>query len=167
MSTASQPPSRVRAWGAKSLPWLLVTLVALLWLGNWYLLSMYIKDGQSRGQFGDQFGSVNALFSGLAFAGLISAIILQKRELTLQREQLELQRDEMRESRLQLAEQARIQDESRKVAIARLKIEALKAEISAIEMESLTKNYAHRDEYIGQIRASGEAMMKIVNELEG
>lgn len=41
-----------------------------------------------RGQFGDMFGAVNALFSGLAFAGVIIAVILQKRELALQRREL-------------------------------------------------------------------------------
>ncbi|HXH11753.1 MAG TPA: hypothetical protein VNP04_18570 [Alphaproteobacteria bacterium] len=41
------------------------------------------------------FGSISALFSGLAFAGLIYAILLQKRELGLQREELELTRKEL------------------------------------------------------------------------
>ena len=39
-----------------------------------------IGDSEKQGQFGDQFGAVNALFSGLAFAGLIFTIILQKKE---------------------------------------------------------------------------------------
>jgi len=40
--------------------------------------------------FGDMFGAVNTLFSGLAFAGLIYAILLQRSELELQRKELEL-----------------------------------------------------------------------------
>lgn len=44
---------------------------------------------ETTGQFGDTFGVANALFSGLAFCGVIIAIILQKRELKLQREELE------------------------------------------------------------------------------
>jgi hypothetical protein len=146
---------------------LLVTLVLLLWLGNLLLLPRFFKDEQSRGQFGDQFGSVNALFSGLAFAGLISAIILQKRELALQREQLELQREEMRESRLQLAEQARVQEGSRKAAIASLQIEVLKSEISAIEMESGAENFSRRPEYAAKIRAAADKMKNIIEDIEG
>jgi hypothetical protein len=34
-----------------------------------------------RGQFGDQFGAVNALFSGFAFAGIIFTILLQRSDL--------------------------------------------------------------------------------------
>ena len=48
-----------------------------------------------KGEFGDSFGPVNALFSGLAFLGVIVAIILQGRELTLQREELKGQRSVM------------------------------------------------------------------------
>lgn len=49
-----------------------------------------------RGQFGDMFGAVNALFSGFAFLGIIYTIYLQKNELALQREELKLTRDELK-----------------------------------------------------------------------
>jgi hypothetical protein len=51
-----------------------------------------------RGTFGDMFGSVNSLFSGLAFAGVIYAILLQSKELELQREELKLTREELSQS---------------------------------------------------------------------
>ncbi len=41
------------------------------------------------------FGAVNALFSGLAFLGVIVAILMQREELRLQRTDLELQRTEL------------------------------------------------------------------------
>jgi hypothetical protein len=47
---------------------LLVLGVATLWVLSWLLLVRLIPDAPTRGQFGDQFGSINALFSGLAFA---------------------------------------------------------------------------------------------------
>ena len=53
-----------------------------------------------RGQFGDQFGFVNAMFSGLAFAALIYTVHLQRDELSLQRQELELTRGELRRSAL-------------------------------------------------------------------
>jgi len=42
--------------------------------------------------FGDSFGGLNAIFSGLAFAGVIITILLQRNELKLQREELKAQR---------------------------------------------------------------------------
>lgn len=48
------------------------------------------------GIFGDSSGAINALFSALAFAGVIFAIILQKKELGLQREELEQTREELK-----------------------------------------------------------------------
>lgn len=47
-----------------------------------------------RGQFGDVFGVANALFSGLAFAGIIYTILLQREELREQRKELALTRAE-------------------------------------------------------------------------
>lgn len=46
-------------------------------------------------QFGDSFGIITSLFSGLAFSGLIITILLQRKELSLQREELALTRAEL------------------------------------------------------------------------
>jgi hypothetical protein len=61
-----------------------------------------------RGTFGDMFGSVNSLFSGLAFAGVIYAILLQSKELELQREELKLTREELSKSALAQSDQVGI-----------------------------------------------------------
>lgn len=42
---------------------------------------LYYRDYKSTAEWGDSFGFVNALFSGLAFAGVIVAIVIQAREL--------------------------------------------------------------------------------------
>ncbi|MCH8045529.1 MAG: putative phage abortive infection protein [Planctomycetes bacterium] len=55
----------------------------------------YFGIPKSAGEFGDTFGAANALFSGMAFLGIIVAIFLQKRELELQRQELELTRGEL------------------------------------------------------------------------
>lgn len=47
---------------------------------------------EKSGVFGDSFGPLTSMFSGLAFAGLIITILMQKDELTMQREELKLQR---------------------------------------------------------------------------
>jgi hypothetical protein len=67
--------------------------------------STYLNDWNKRGTFGDMFGGVNALFSGLAFAGVIYAIFLQRKELFLQRRELEQTREELRGQKIQLKEQ--------------------------------------------------------------
>lgn len=47
------------------------------------------------GVFGDSFGVLTALFSGLAFAGIVFTILLQREELKLQRKELRLTREEL------------------------------------------------------------------------
>lgn len=59
-----------------------------------------------RGTFGDMFGAVNTLFSGLAFAGVIYAVFLQNQELALQREELNLTREEIAKAAIAQHQQA-------------------------------------------------------------
>ena len=87
-------PSPLYLSGAKI--WIYAFLIALV---LWALLGAgvyYFRDDwPERGQFGDMFGAANALFSALAFSGLVIAILFQTQELQAQREQLALQRAEM------------------------------------------------------------------------
>ena len=83
--------------------------VLALFLGYWWAVSRYIHGAQDRALFGDMFGGLAALFSGLAFAGLIVAIVLQSRELGLQRDELEATRHEMTLARDQYAKSAEAQ----------------------------------------------------------
>lgn len=61
-------------------------VIFVVWLASFVLIYLFIDDWDVRGQFGDLFGSVNALFSGLAFAGLVITIIQQRHDLQLQGE---------------------------------------------------------------------------------
>ncbi len=91
MSKNADDPEKVRWWPF----WLILSFVVIFWflsLLEWF--PWWITN--ERGQFGDSFGVVNALFSGLAFAGVICAILLQKKELELQRKELEETRAEIR-----------------------------------------------------------------------
>ncbi|MEP0155773.1 putative phage abortive infection protein [Pseudophaeobacter sp.] len=70
-------------------PWLAVglcVLVCLLWSVNFLISFSHPYD--ARGTFGDMFGAVNALFTGLAFAAVIYAIFLQKHEVRLLKSEL-------------------------------------------------------------------------------
>lgn len=60
-----------------------------------FVVIKLIGDWEQRGQFGDLFGVVNALFSGLAFAGLIITIRQQHIDLKYQRQAIEQTNQEM------------------------------------------------------------------------
>lgn len=78
-------------------------LAVILWLLSGYVIDKYSNSETVRGTFGDMFGAINALFSGLALGGVIYTILLQRLEL-------ELQRDEIRYSSEQLKGQKEILD---------------------------------------------------------
>ena len=65
-------------WGALTFSSLAIIII---WLLSWWLLYSQIKDITERGIFGDKFGVLNALFSGLAFAGLIITLHYQQKSL--------------------------------------------------------------------------------------
>jgi hypothetical protein len=74
-----------------------------LWILSWVLI-VYIGPfcgWEQRAQFGSMFGAVEALFSGLAFAGIILTILLQKKELELQRKQLSEQNENIKKQQFE------------------------------------------------------------------
>ena len=86
--------------------WWVFAIVCVLVLGIWWLNPFIVArcfphgaDKWSAAEFGDQFGVVNALFSGLAFAAVFFALLAQRDQLKMQQEELTLQREEFRESR--------------------------------------------------------------------
>lgn len=84
----------------RNLSWLLiggVILTVLLYAGFLIFLTWPIGELSinSSGVFGDSFGLLTSLFSGLAFAGLIITIVMQRDELALQRQELNLTREEL------------------------------------------------------------------------
>src|SRR5262249_13857878 len=59
------------AWGAMA-----ATVIVALWMATPFVVrQIYPQDVATRGQFGDIFGSVNALYSGLALAGVTGELI--------------------------------------------------------------------------------------------
>jgi phosphopantetheinyl transferase (holo-ACP synthase) len=59
------------------------------------LLYSLLPGWSVRGAFGDMFGVVGVLFSGLALGGVVYAVLLQRSELAIQRQELELTREEL------------------------------------------------------------------------
>ncbi len=86
---------RIDFWSSMSAFGVFLGAVVLVWISAWFLIPWWMgKDPKSLGEAGDMFGGITALFSGLAFAGLISTLLMQRRELELQRKELRLSRDE-------------------------------------------------------------------------
>ena len=75
--------------------------------------SKFQKVGEAYGTYGDSYGSLNTLFSGLAFAVLIISLFMQRQELRAQREELEAQRNEIKESNAIANEQRKIAEKQR------------------------------------------------------
>lgn len=78
----------------------LVLLVVSLWAVSWIFID-FTYDEKLRGAFGDKFGFVNSLFSGLALAGIIYSIYLQQTELSLQRKELKETKEEFKDQNFQ------------------------------------------------------------------
>lgn len=83
-----------------------IVIVVTLWIFTfssfiWGDKFSFIAVGD-RGTFGDMFGGLNALFSGLAFAGIIFTIYMQRKELALQREELKLTRNTLESQRMEM-----------------------------------------------------------------
>ena len=81
----------------------LLSVASLLFiLSSWYYTLYVLKDLslEERGTFGDMFGGLNTLFSGLAFCGIIISILLQSSELKMQREEIRQNREELKGSKI-------------------------------------------------------------------
>lgn len=116
--SASQIPSITKPEQAdlpRSTLWLVGIGLVTLWAGSalvtWWILPTWTE----RGQFGDLFGAVNSLFSGLALAGIVFTIFLQRQELKLQRIELELTRTEL--ERTATAQEASVHTLSKQVDV--------------------------------------------------
>jgi hypothetical protein len=86
-----------------SLAIMLTIAVIVTWAISGYVIYHFV--GPERGIFGDMFGAVNALFSGLAFVGFLYTILLQRADLKLQKHEHDLSRAEMAAQREQLVQQ--------------------------------------------------------------
>ena len=142
----------------------LVVLVVLLWLGTPMVITHMIPDSAVQGQFGDLFGAVNALFSGLAFAGLFYTIYLQRQELALQRKELALQRLEMKGSREQLEYQAQAQQSLFRATVAQVRVAEIQAEIEAIKLASV--GFAYNEAYSQEVLDASKRIAMISAEFE-
>lgn len=73
-------------------------IVVIIWALSGFLTYYFVPEWSDRGTFGDMFGAVNGLFSGLAFAALIYTIILQREEMKMNRDEIIMNRKELKKS---------------------------------------------------------------------
>ncbi|GAB3303096.1 putative phage abortive infection protein [Hymenobacter tenuis] len=132
---------------------LLFIAIVAIWYFSWILIDKYIlsdtpsvSNAVVQGVFGDKFGAINALFSGLAFAGIIFTILLQKRELSLQREELQETREEFIQQNETLKKQ---RFENTFFQLLQLHIDIVdKLKITAVDGNT----YENREFFIGAIK---------------
>lgn len=157
----------------KKFLFILVAGVVIAWLLTPLVIYGMHDTMADRGQFGDLFGSINSLFSGLAFAGLFYTVHLQVKQLRIQqlelrtqRQELRLQRQEMAASRAELANQVRMQHALIRATVAQINVAAVNAQIEAKKMESETFLPGGREQYWKYIEHSADALSALANKLE-
>ena len=103
------------------------------WVLSWLLTvgSSYLGTWSDRGSFGDMFGAVGALFSGLAFAGVILTVYYQTQELRLQRAEVEQTRAAVEQTSEYLSMLAEEQQSTQRAMCRQSRILALSAVLSA------------------------------------
>jgi len=82
--------------------WIVIIFISIVTV--WLLSGIFIDHfylSSYRGIFGDKFGFINSLFSGLALGGIIISIRLQRTELALQRKELIQTREEFKDQNFQ------------------------------------------------------------------
>lgn len=134
-----------------------------------YAIYRWLPDWPTRGQFGDVFGAVNALFSGLAFAGLIYTVFLQREELGLQRRELELTRQELQrtaqaqeQSEVALRAQAEAAGLSARLATASSLLEHYRRELRQLEQLAIPSSDPRRS-IIMELHKRERALLEIFN----
>lgn len=140
---------------AAILIWILFS-VAAQWAFDHALPRYVTEDVTRRGQFGDMFGAVNALFSALALAGVVTAIWHQRDELVAQikaDQQLERQRQSI------LLFERWNSDEFYECRTLVFKICEAKKGLTVIDTDQMYKNGSSE-------RANTEAIFKVIHFFE-
>lgn len=118
----------------------LVIAVIVIWILSAIFIIYGLDSWGDRGTFGDLFGAINALFSGLAFAGLIYTIFLQREEIGQNREEIAQNRLELQKSvKAQQKSQAALKEQVKQTHLT-AKINAMNTLIGYYNSEITNKN---------------------------
>ena len=145
---------------SSGLLWLSVMAVIAVAVVYFVVVTRFVPESD-RGSFGDMFGALTSVFSGLAFAGLIYTIDLQRRELRLQRIELAATRAEMKASRKEQARSADAQNELVDMQLLSARIQGLSAVIAGrYQYASAKEGVQAKDVVTNSIRAEEETLVK-------
>lgn len=138
-------------------------IIMLLWILNAVIIYFIGETWQERGTMGDMFGASNALFSGLAFAGLLYTIFLQREDIKNQREDIKL-------NRASLAKSVELQAASEKALQAQVEQMHLTAKLNAMNTVINYYNYQIADphaapEKVEKARNKRREIIKQIDEL--
>jgi len=115
---------------SKSL-YLVIVLIPVIIISAYTASMLFLTETNWKsnpGTFGDSFGIINALFTGLAFSGLIVTIMLQY-------EAIKIQQQDLQESRQQFARSADAQERTARLAAASELLKEYNEYIKIIETE--------------------------------
>lgn len=140
-----------RRWGAWIVfSFLLVTCTSLIyhsWLWGFALPA-------DRSGFGDSYGALNTIYSGLAFATLVVTLWMQREELALQSEQLRLQVSELESTRGVLQEQQAEMAAQRDLLAQQLETAKLRDRVATLH--GLLASHAQLRDELRRASSSGE-----------
>lgn len=130
------------------------------------------SDFATRGQFGDQFGALNALFTGVAFLGLVLTTAMQAKAtrqqtdaLELEKEALEHQAEELKSQRAELRRSAEAQEEANRLSRMALVMEARRMEMDIVLKR--VDGAASEAEREAGLREAKEIAGRAAGEVEG
>jgi hypothetical protein len=164
----------------KVIPYTIIfAVVVLLWLVFCFGLQCWIPSSEERGRFGDQFGGANALFTGLAFAGVIVTLLAQHRENKRQTARFQQELEERRDANR--GEQQRFEQEmanrnnefSKQITLGALtaKLELFKELWQHCERQKAfyrtEKDQKQFDEWAGNARKRYDLMMEALDKVNG
>ena len=121
-ASAGEAPNCGMTKCEKALVALVFIAVVGLWAGSYFYITKNYGAFQW-GIIGDLFGAINALFSGLAFAGVVVALFLQRKDLKLQQQHLERSIAESTEQTKLMREELRLAQERHDAEMQRIKNE--------------------------------------------
>lgn len=128
----------------KKLSWIVGIIACCFVIGSFVLYWIHLPDPHNvnnkeaigiSGTFGDSFGFLTCLFSGLSSIGMIVAILMQREELKLQRDELQENREVLKQQREEFEKSSKAQRDS--VTLTALMALIKKTEI---EIESTKTN---------------------------
>ncbi len=130
--------------------WLIVAVVAICAAYSFIMYLLFSDNIEKRGQFGDMFGFLGALFSGLAFAGLIVTIRQQREDLKNQRDEIELQREDLKAQ----TEALKLQKEEIRQTNEELKLqrEEMKAQNKTIMLQRFETTFFNMLKSLNEVR---------------